>query len=130
MGAGGGGLKFAEGGLIPGAPSGRDNRLAAVASGEYVVRSSAVSHYGAGFFESLNAMRFPRQDVGGYPVPLPSSAMAFASGGLVGGGAGAAEMGVSIAVLNTREDQREFMRREGKKYVVDIVKGTSWQLGI
>ena len=60
----------ASGGLIPGSPSHKDNRFAHVASGEYVVRTSAVQHYGADFFHALNNRSLPRTG--------------FATGGLVG----------------------------------------------
>ncbi len=63
---------FAEGGLIPGVASHQDNRLAAVASGEYIVRTAAVNRYGVGLLHSINAMQFP--------LALP----AYAAGGLVG----------------------------------------------
>ena len=60
----------ATGGLIPGSPSHKDNRFAHVASGEYVVRTAAVQHYGPDFFHRLNNMSMPRTG--------------FATGGLVG----------------------------------------------
>ena len=66
---------FAEGGLIPGSPSHSDNRIARVATGEYVIRTAAVQHWGSDFFDAVNNFRFP--------LAMP----AFAAGGLVGGGA-------------------------------------------
>ena len=131
------GLKgFNEGGLIPGSPSSSDNRIARVATGEYVVNSGAVSHYGAAIFEALNNKALPRWSLNDLPIPSPSSAPAFAVGGLVGpsdsGNTATSkqEVGVHVAVVNTRQDMRDFMQKEGKKHVVDIVRGTSWQLGL
>ena len=68
---------FAGGGLIPGAASYRDNRLAAVATGEYIVRTAAVNHYGVGLLHSINSLQFP--------LALP----AYAAGGLVSASAAA-----------------------------------------
>ena len=62
---------FAGGGLIPGQSSHQDNRIAAVATGEYIVRTAAVNRYGVGLLHSINAMQFP--------LSLP----AYAAGGLV-----------------------------------------------
>jgi hypothetical protein len=56
----------AGGGLIPGAPSSSDNRLSAVASGEYIVNSSAVSHYGPALFDALNRKSAPHFADGGF----------------------------------------------------------------
>lgn len=56
----------AGGGLIPGAPSSRDNTISAVASGEYVVNAGAVQHYGAGVFDALNRKAAPRFAGGGW----------------------------------------------------------------
>jgi hypothetical protein len=132
------GLKgFEVGGLVPGVPSTRDNRLAKVATGEFVVNSRAVSHYGAGIFEALNNIRLPRRSLDDFrfPMPSPMGAVAFAGGGLVGpldvpDAPADREINVNVAVLNTREDMRNFMRGDGRKQVVDIVSGASWKLGI
>lgn len=55
----------AGGGIIPGPASSVDNTLAHVASGEYVVQASAVSHYGKGFFDRLNNRSLPARAGGG-----------------------------------------------------------------
>jgi hypothetical protein len=56
---------YASGGLIPGTPSSSDNTISAVASGEYVVNASAVSHYGSRLFDALNRKTAPRFAGGG-----------------------------------------------------------------
>ena len=82
---------FAGGGRVRGPGTATsDSILARLSSGEFVIRASAVQHYGAQIFERLNAMRMPRTLVPG-----------FAGGGLVmpvagnGGGDGG-----SYATLN------------------------------
>ncbi len=50
----------ASGGLIPGHPSNSDNKISAVASGEYVIRSSSVKKYGVGFMNAINSGNSPR----------------------------------------------------------------------
>ena len=47
-------------GLIPGLPSASDNRIATVATGEYIVKASAVSHYGAGLLDQINNKQAPK----------------------------------------------------------------------
>ena len=70
-----GGTKKATGGYISGPGTATSDSIPALLSnGEYVIKAAAVSQYGRGFFESLNARRF-------------------ASGGYVGGGAPAMAMG-------------------------------------
>lgn len=71
---------FASGGLVPGAPSSTDNRVAAVASGEYIVRASSVAHYGPELFSALNNQRLPR-DFAAPAEALPASGSLFAAGG-------------------------------------------------
>ena len=130
------GLKgFNEGGLIPGSPSSTDNRIARVATGEYIVNAGSVAHYGASLFEALNRRSLPRMSMDNLHLPSPSSGFAFATGGLVGPSAAneadsARQIGVNVAVINTRQDMRDFMQKEGKKHVVDIVSGAAWKLGI
>ena len=123
---------FAEGGLVPGAPSRRDNRLAAVASGEYVVRTDAVSHYGAALFEAFNRMAVPKSWLGGVGVPTrPSAAFAFAGGGLVGSAQAAEAPKVSIAILNTRAEMRDWMESaEGQRVTFDSVNKRTMELGM
>jgi len=64
---------LAGGGYISGPGTASSDSISAqLSNGEYVMRASAVSKYGAGFFDQLNQMRAPR----------------FASGGLVSGPSG------------------------------------------
>jgi hypothetical protein len=59
-------IGHAGGGLIPGTPSARDNTLAHVATGEYVVNSGAVQKYGVGLFNALNSRQLPHFEDGGW----------------------------------------------------------------
>lgn len=60
------GQPFAAGGRISGPGSGTsDSILARVSHGEYIVRSSAVQHYGVGIMNALNSMALPRFASGG-----------------------------------------------------------------
>lgn len=105
----------ADGGLIPGTPSATDNRLAMVATGEYVVNSAAVQHYGHGLLDAINNMALPQGALGNHGSVGPAvHSPGFATGGRVGSGAG-----LQVAFLNSRPDMREFMAREGWKYIID-----------
>ncbi|CAM5321548.1 hypothetical protein [Thauera mechernichensis] len=56
---------FATGGLIRGRGTGTsDSILARISNGEYVIRAAAVQHYGADFFDRINAM-LPKYATGG-----------------------------------------------------------------
>lgn len=63
---------YAKGGRIPGMPSDRDNQLAYVASGEYVIPAKIVQKYGTRFFDNLISGNFT------------SKVLAYSSGGYVG----------------------------------------------
>ncbi|ETA66365.1 phage tail tape measure protein [Haloechinothrix halophila] len=73
---------FATGGLVPGAPSSRDNRIAAVASGEFVVNSRSTRKHRP-LLEAVNADRLPGFAEGGVVpravVPSGRDARRFAS---------------------------------------------------
>ena len=57
-------LKFADGGMVPGAGGPReDNILARLSSGEYVIQASSVNKFGRGFFDKLNAGQMPGGNV-------------------------------------------------------------------
>ena len=113
---------YAQGGLVPGAPSRRDNRLAAVATGEYIFDAGSVQKVGADWFGSLHdAIRRGSLDAlpelaGLSPRIVTVSA---ATGGLVGApnvpAAGA--QAVNVALVNTRQDFRAWMIQEGVSVV-------------
>jgi hypothetical protein len=118
---------FAQGGLISGTPSKQDNRLAMVATGEYVARSAAVRYYGPETFEALNQMRLPKDFLGNLKVPVSARpAVAFAQGGLVTplqavqSDKKESSNEVRIAFTNSRQDTRDFIRGEGRGMIVDI----------
>jgi phage-related protein len=79
--------KFSEGGQFRGKP-GIDTNLAWLTDEEFVMKRSAVRHWGVGFMNMINNMRNPFRgySTGGLVASLAPSAprMAFASGGPVG----------------------------------------------
>lgn len=126
---------FAEGGLVPGAPSATDNRLAMVATGEYIFDSASVSKMGPAYFAALHAAirggNFTGFASGGL-VPRPVTTSSFANGGFVGGTQLAApdvdpdNIGtVNFAVMDTRNQMREFQRKEGVKLMIDLLQRRS-----
>jgi len=130
-------MAFAEGGLVPGQPSHRDNQFAAVASGEYVVSTAAVQHYGPAYFEALNRRAIPRPDLSGWTMPGPSRRSgSFATGGLVAPTAGGpvvnvAPSAVHVAVLKNENELTEFLQtRRGRKVLLDVLSGSKLELGI
>ena len=81
----GGGGEFAAGGMVRGPGSATsDSIMARLSNGEFVMRASAVRHWGAGLLASMNAA------AGGLSLPLlPRRPGRFAEGGLVMAGDGA-----------------------------------------
>jgi hypothetical protein len=65
----------AGGGIIPGLPSSRDNRIISAATGEYIIPADAVSRLGTSHFDAYRR--------GGVPT-LPVKISGFSSGGAVG----------------------------------------------
>lgn len=133
-------LGLAEGGMVPGAPSHRDNRLAAVASGEFVTRTAAVQHYGPGLFAALNRMSIPRASLGAWDMPVRARAStSFAEGGLVGpmptfaaaAAPSAPAPAIHVAFVNDRQSHEEFLRNgPGRKIMIDLVNGKMRDLGV
>jgi hypothetical protein len=80
----------ARGGYIRGPGTATsDSILARLSAGEYVIRAAAVRKFGASFFASLNALRMPKFDGGGFVRGLERSLTApmiprYAGGGMVG----------------------------------------------
>jgi hypothetical protein len=128
---------FAEGGLIPGQPSNRDNRLARVATGEYIVRAAAVNHYGAGLFHSLNDMRAPGVRGAYAGGGLVSAAGDYPSlispGAAAGGGQGESRARGSKVVIveDRRAAMKELLRDPGMRgEILDLVRGSRHEIGI
>jgi len=121
-------ISFAEGGLVPGAPSRRDNRVANVASGEYIFPSNVVSRMGpawfAGLHDSILRGEFPGFEGMGSAVPRPRMGSSFATGGLVGDDSRPITQqpdfqNISVGFVNTRNAMREFQKQDGIRLVVD-----------
>lgn len=85
---------FSRGGAVWGAGTSTSDSIAArLSSGEYVIRASAVKHYGSQLFSLLNRMRLPRggipsfslgglvESMGGVLPPAPRLAAANIGGG-------------------------------------------------
>lgn len=120
-------LAFAEGGIVPGAPSHRDNRIAQVASGELILSTAAtqaiIRQGGMGAVASLMGGNLPygADFAGGY-VPR-SSGHAFAAGGIVGPAGDAAgrmtNVDITLAEIRNRQDERELAARETAPIIID-----------
>ena len=131
----------ADGGLIAGAPSSRDNRLAAVATGEHITRAAAVQYYGPGLFAALNSMRLPRDLFGSMRMPMPRNpALSFSIGGFVpafNGGANSPQ-NISVApapvnvyfVQNEKELFRLLESERGRQIIVHQAGKSKTELGI
>lgn len=99
--------KFARGGKLAGYGGG-DRISALLEAGEFVIRKEAVSRFGAGLFHQLNNLRMPE-------IPR------FATGGMVGAGAGSGETininmtlpggGAPVAVQADRLNAAELLRQ-------------------
>jgi hypothetical protein len=128
------GVSFAEGGLVPGSPSTRDNRVATVATGEYIFDSRSVSKVGPAFMASLHgAIQRGEFFSRGGLVPRPVMGSSFQGGGLVGrGGAGtlqdAQELGVNVAFVESRNQMREFIRRDGTSILISQLQARGNQV--
>ena len=119
------GVSFADGGMVPGAPSRTDNRLAAVASGEYIFDSKSVQRAGPGYFaalhDSIRRGTFTGYAGGGL-VPKAVTGSSFALGGLVGSIEQQRESpdnSVNFGFVDTRNQERQFLRGEGARILID-----------
>jgi hypothetical protein len=119
---------FAEGGVVPGAISHKDNRLAMVATGEVIIsgraRQRLEREYGRGITQSLIAGALPgfgRSFASGGYV-RPSSKVSFAEGGIVGP-ASAPRVGTNLSVslvdARSRNDEREEAARDNATFIID-----------
>ena len=140
---------FAEGGLIPGRSSSKDNRIANVATGEFITRASSVDHYGPAIFHALNERRIPRAVVAGPSFMQALGGMqvrrtGFATGGLVGGADGYSPIiaggspnvdvrGHQVTLVQVR-DRNELLQAlqssEGRKIVLGHVTANRTKVGI
>jgi lambda family phage tail tape measure protein len=90
--------KRATGGLLAGPPSSKDNLLIQAATGEYVLRASAVQKFGAAHFDAYNRGE------------LPASVRGYATGGVVGSpmmpsSSSGGKPGVNVSVtVNVQKD--------------------------
>jgi hypothetical protein len=119
---------FAEGGIIPGPSSHRDNVMVPMARGEGVIKTAAVNHYGAGLIHSINSFSMPRHG--------------YAEGGIVGGdivtGAGSPGGGTSsgrpvhVNVFNDKEEmaQHTLNHPDAEHVIVRTVQKNRFDLRI
>lgn len=123
---------FADGGLVPGTPSSTDNRLARVATGEYIFDSASVKSVGPAFMANLHGAiqsgRLGQFFAGGVrtggSVPHVRS-WGYAAGGLVGEAPEppntANTTALNIAFVHTRQQQRRFQQAEGVNITIDAL---------
>jgi hypothetical protein len=113
---------FAEGGLIPGTPSHSDNRLAMVASGEFVIPTRIVQAWGPEHFEAYRRGEIPGLSRHSPRVNYGSS---FSDGGMVAMSAGrqaverSTRTHVAVGMINSRQEYRDFTAKSGWKVVAD-----------
>lgn len=114
-------LAFAEGGIVPGSPSNKDNMIAHVASGEGIVTARAVQYYGPQVIHAMNAMTAP----------------SFAEGGIVGqfgsqGGGGTKSRPLSVNVFSNQSDmvQHVLGHPDAEHKIVDIMRRNRFQLKV
>jgi len=121
-------VSYAEGGLVPGTPSRRDNRIATVATGEYIFDSDTVSAMGPSWFAKLHEMirmgELPGFQGGGL-VPRPVVSSSFGSTTSAARQATGADTNVTVGFVNSRNSQRDFMRQEGVRIVADELRKRS-----
>lgn len=117
---------FAEGGLVPGTPSATDNRMAPIATGEFIIPARVVQDWGAAHFEAYRRGLDP-SEVSGLSVRA-RAAGGFATGGLVTPlptRAQEIQSNVSVGFLNSREEYRRFQAAEGTRIVIDQLRKRS-----
>lgn len=117
---------FAEGGVVPGTPSTRDNRVAAVATGELIVSARStqalISQGGPGVIGTLLSGRLPYDGdfTSGY-IPR-SAASHFATGGVVGPTLDASRgtnVDITLADMRDRQAEREALAKDSALIIVD-----------
>jgi hypothetical protein len=97
----------AAGGMIRGPGSGTsDSILSWLSNGEYVMRSAAVSHYGADLMRAINSMSLPKFAAGG-AVGAGSERFSIQ----LGGGSYTAQIAPDAGAALRRELRREIARR-------------------
>lgn len=119
---------FAEGGIIGGSPSSKDNVLIHAATGEGVISTAAVSHYGTDMIHSMNAMTF-----------IPTITPSFATGGIVGsgsfgsqGGGGTASKEVSVNNFWDKDEMVQHMiaHPDLNHHIINTIRKNRFQLKI
>lgn len=123
-----GALGFASGGYVSGPGTGTSDSIPArLSDGEYVVRAAAVQKYGAGLFEALNGMIFPRMSRA--PVSVPRVPK-FADGGLVkdSGSGGGQASGASFRIINVTDPNQidNFINSaSGERAILNVIRRNS-----
>lgn len=105
---------FAEGGLVPHAPSsgGGDNILAGLKSGEYVIPESVVKNVGVGYLDSLKNTGRSRASSSSQNFPKQNSVS-----------------NINLAVVNSQRELKRFLSsREGKGHLIDMTRKASFSI--
>lgn len=105
-------LGFATGGYVSGPGSATSDSIPArLSNGEYVVKSSAVQHWGVGFMEAINNMRTPAQ----------SRPQRFASGGHVQARSGGGDNIKIVNVIDPAEVESVMAGPAGERVLLNIL---------
>ncbi len=125
---------FAEGGIIPGAPSNTDNRLALVATGEGIIPASVTSRMGPAMFEFIRSgdiLHAMGKDAG--PYQPPSYGSRYATGGIVGNAQapGDEKITLNLAMFGAQQDAEKYLKTvRGRKFLIDLFNGIGMQVGV
>ena len=110
---------FAAGGYT--GDGGKYEPAGTVHRGEFVIPAESVSKWGPAYFSQFLTGAGPQSPVLARRASIPS----YATGGYVNPASAAKNTSVNIAVVNSRQEQRDFQRREGMKMTVDYLNKRS-----
>ena len=113
---------FDDGGIVPGSPSSRDNRIATVATGEGIIPSDVISAMGPRFFEYIRSGDFLSGGLPSAGFNASSAGSSFISGGIVGSRAASGAGQPNIGFINSRKDKRRFQETEGALMTIDMLQ--------
>lgn len=121
---------FASGGPVPGTGRG-DTVSAMLEPQEYVVRRSAVNHYGTGILEALNRRLIPKSMFGNIKSAAGiNMKRMFQTGGSVQGGNGGSNGGPSPAFIVANDQELDRLLAGGSGAFIKHVKSALRDLGV
>jgi hypothetical protein len=128
-------LAFEEGGVVPGPRSDKDNQLAWVASGEFIIPSRVVANLGTAHFQQyLNGgvPNLPNHYAGGGVVPDISNT-SLSESALFAPNVSVSPSTVenNVVVLDSISKVEQYIQsKRGRTTILDIVKGSKTEIGI